>query len=417
MTGQSTKSWPFYLFLIAACVFQLTAAAIIGLDGPPSHDEGAFLRNIKYFGGSVSIEKLRDYPEIKGPLMFIVYGKFGDLFGFELWKLRALSVAISILTLWVYYLLLWRVFGSHRIAALTCGLLMVNPYWIRLSVFVYVDMMPLLFMALYLLLLLRNQIVLPLLLLAGTLLCTQHYVFAPLGAGLFWAARMLRGASAATGRGDRVRSAGMIIGYALCLVPFGLLALLWQGVAPPGAVAGLPWNESLYHPQHLTVYVLLLPVFVAPILLLRLKPIYFSWRTIVLACLLSPYYYFFPVRLSRWAEGRTPAIGIFHRLVQVVTNENRLLEHAVLCLAFVAGIPILLYLMKDCCQKVKGRQFDLALLLDLMILSFLLVMPFSPALWEKYFMPLVPLLSIRLLLIGRNGGEAGPFARVPQAAG
>jgi len=392
---------PFVLFLVTACVFQAAAAAVIGLDRPPSRDEGPFLVNIRHFMGGVTLEKLRSYPEIKGPLMFIVYAKVADVVGFEPWKLRTLSVAISIVTYCVYYLLLWHVFRSHKVAWLACGLLMVNPYMIRLSVFIYVDMMPLLFLIGFLALVLRGKVIPAFVVLAGTLLVSQHYVFALAGVGLFYAARAL------LCREKRVHSALMLIGCGLSMVPFGLLVLLWHGICPPKAALVIPRDESLYHPNYLTAYILLLPVYVAPILLLRLKSVYFSLRRIASACLLSVYYYFFPVRLSRLAEGHTPAIGMFHRLVQLGTRGNRSLEHVVLYLTFALGIPVLLCLIRDCYGKVRGREFDLALLLDLMILSFLLIMPFSFLVWEKYFVPVIPLLSVRLLLIGRTGDDAG----------
>jgi len=52
----------------------------------------------------------------------------------------------------------------------------------------------------------------------------------------------------------------------------------------------------------------------------------------------------------------------------------------------------------DCYQRRKSPDVDFLLFIDLAILTFLLMMPFSYLVWEKYFLPVVPLALIYLLL-------------------
>jgi len=49
--------------------------------------------------------------------------------------------------------------------------------------------------------------------------------------------------------------------------------------------------------------------------------------------------------------------------------------------------------------KLRERSPDFSLLLDLTIIAFLLIMPISYLVWEKYFLLLLPLATVRILLI------------------
>ena len=399
---------PLLLFLAAVCVFQFATAAIIGLDRPFYIDEQTRLKIIKYFSGGPTLEKLRDYEEVNAPGMYVIYAAVGDLVGFDLWKLRLFSILVAIPTCLLYFMLLRRVLDSDKVAALVAAVLIVNPYMIRISVFLFPDMLPLCLMMLSLTLLVRGRTAWHFLPLAATLLFRQYYVFLIVGAIAFHAARAWRDAEHRT---DAVR---MTIGYFLCMVPFGLLALLWGGIHPPNGVVYVVTDtpEPLYHPHYLTAYLLLIPAYTAPILMFRLKPVYFSRLVLIATCLLTPSYWLAPVALSlRSATRKNPAIGTYHRLLQVIARENDTITHVLLCLTFAAGIPVLLYFVRSTWRRLRRRRFDLALQLDLAILAFLVIMPFSYQLWEKYLIPLIPLVSIRLMLIGRSGNDAPDLPR------
>ncbi|HWR82664.1 MAG TPA: hypothetical protein VN285_05125, partial [Candidatus Deferrimicrobium sp.] len=74
---------------------------------------------------------------------------------------------------------------------------------------------------------------------------------------------------------------------------------------------------------------------------------------------------------------------------------------------FLGALPIFLVLVEDCNVRMRQRRTELCLLLDLAILCFLIVMPFSYLWWEKYFLPLVPLAATRLLLLGQTESSLG----------
>ena len=66
---------------------------------------------------------------------------------------------------------------------------------------------------------------------------------------------------------------------------------------------------------------------------------------------------------------------------------------------------MLLWLVRDAWRRARLKSFDLTLLLDLTLLAFFLLMPFSYNVWEKYLLPALMVLSMRLA-IGESEGEA-----------
>ena len=69
-------------------------------------------------------------------------------------------------------------------------------------------------------------------------------------------------------------------------------------------------------------------------------------------------------------------------------------------LAFGLGVAVLAAIARDVTLRRPARWPDARTLLGLAVLSFLAVMPFSYMHWEKYFMPLLPLVSVLVLAEG-----------------
>ena len=129
-----------------------------------------------------------------------------------------------------------------------------------------------------------------------------------------------------------------------------------------------------------------------------------------MAAAVSVCYFAFPVTVSASAvEAGTHTVGFLHRSFVGLCGDTWLVA-AVFYVGFLFGLPVLLSVVRDTYLRLKDRRLDYALFLDLCILSFLLLMPFSYLTWEKYFMPLVPLATARFLL-PQNGNpqkaEAG----------
>ena len=114
---------------------------------PPWGDEAHFLNTIRAFGQGISVDLLRTYPEMSGPLPFALFAWWGGLVGFGTAGLRGLSALIAFATLVLYHSTLEQ-HGLHgRLKYLLLVLFAANPYFVGLSVFVFTDMLALFGMA------------------------------------------------------------------------------------------------------------------------------------------------------------------------------------------------------------------------------------------------------------------------------
>ncbi|OGP91533.1 MAG: hypothetical protein A2157_08745 [Deltaproteobacteria bacterium RBG_16_47_11] len=92
----STLSGKWHFLILALPFFgflMITRLAFL-----PIVDEHLFhLKTIEQFASSFPIFNLKDYPSASGPLPYVFWAILGKLIGFELWKLRFLTVFISYL--------------------------------------------------------------------------------------------------------------------------------------------------------------------------------------------------------------------------------------------------------------------------------------------------------------------------------
>jgi len=194
---------------------------------------------------------------------------------------------------------------------------------------------------------------------------------------------------------------------ALSALPMLSLILLWQGPSPDNSYRHLYVDEGItFHPNFLILYVALLFVYLLPPCLLRLRELYGEARTIVIALVASGLYWVFPVRPSSYvAEQGIDVVGLFHRFLRSIFGDT-VMVHVVFSVAFCFGVPIVWCCARDSYQKIRNGKLDLPLFLNLSILTFLIIMPFSYQEWEKYLMPLVPLATARILLLGYDANRA-----------
>jgi len=81
---------------------------------------------------------------MSGPLTFAIYGAWGRLAGFGTAELRLLSPLIASATALVWFAFLRDRLRSCTVVGLALATLVLNPYFIGLSVFVFTDMLALL---------------------------------------------------------------------------------------------------------------------------------------------------------------------------------------------------------------------------------------------------------------------------------
>jgi hypothetical protein len=143
-----------------------------------------------------------------------------------------------------------------------------------------------------------------------------------------------------------------------------------------------------------------------PLAVVYLKEFYSNYRVWLVGLAASVFYVLFPVVPSKPSiDVGIPTVGLFHRLLEWTFSSPRTV-HGVFYLCFLLALPFLFWIVRDLVQRYLKSRFDVALMLDLAIVVFFVVMPFSYLGWEKYFMPVVPPVILRVLLIGRESSTA-----------
>ncbi len=362
-------------------------------------DEWHFQNTIKRFGTEISLETLQHYEEMSTPLPFVVYALWGRVFGFDLFHLRILSVLIALITYIAFHRLLFLTVSDKNIVFFGAALLAVQPYMIGFSIFVYTDMLAILFLILSVTAHVRRRPVLFAAAMALALLSRQYIAFFTLAAGLFYMGEIL----AARKRS----SVGMLLGCVVSLIPYGLLILLWGGPSPDSSLRVRYLEEGFfYHPSVLTLYICLLFVYHFPLAVVYLREFYSNYKVWLVSLLASVFYIIYPIGPSKPSvDVGIPTVGLFHRLLDYLFSGTKAV-HVVFYLCFVLAVPILIWILRDAAHRYHKNRFDLALFLNLGIIVFFVVMPFSYLGWEKYFMLILPLVMLRVLLIGRESTTA-----------
>ena len=378
-------------FLIAFIIFESVVVMVGDLNREPWGDEHHFVQTVKQFGTNFSIDTLTHYNEMSGPLPFIIYSFWGRVFGFDLLILRLLSILIALASYLIFHRLIYLTIKNSSIALMGALFLMVHPYMVGFSIFVFTDGITILFILLALYGLFKKNMVVYCLAMMAALISRQFTIFFLIASVLYF---ILQGASA---------NKKMLIASLLSLIPYVRLVILWGGLSPDNAWRIMYLEDGLsFHVNYLVLYICLMFVYLLPFVTLKWMKIYCDKKIIFASVMLSFLYWFFPVEPSKHdIANNTYTVGLLNKLL-VWLNQAVWFDQAVFYLCFLLGLPILITVVRLIWNNVKQKKIEIAMLLDLSLVSFLLIMPFSYLGWEKYFVPMVPLMVIRLLLLDRQ---------------
>ena len=182
-----------------------------------------------------------DYPSAQTPLYHLLTAWWGELVGFELWKLRLLGVAFSYGMALALLRLLRRAtpLGAWPAFALTL-LFVLSPYVLGASFTLLTDNLAILFALLALERIhayrrtgSAGAFALACLAICAALLTRQAFVWLVPVAAFFLVRRELVGRDLSPGGAARAAAGAALL--ALALVPLAALALEWNGLVPPSA--------------------------------------------------------------------------------------------------------------------------------------------------------------------------------------
>ncbi len=382
-----------FFFLLVLVAFESGLVIVADLKRPFWGDEAHFVETIRQFGDEISMESLKHYNEMSTPLPFIAYAIWGRTFGFDIHILRSLSVLLAIVTYLLFYHLLMSIFARPRTALWATLFLVLHPYMIGLSIFVFTDMMTILFLLMFLISLRRQAPVLLAIFSSAGLLSRQYFAFLPAAAALFCLSGYIQ-------KRD-VQKLEMLASIALSFLPMLFLMVLWGGPAPDNEMRDLYLGGGLrFSPSYLALYLCQFVLYLLPIVIIKWRHYFRDMRlNIISLALASLFYWWFPVKPSLSAvSAGVDTVGLFHRFIRRAIGSEY--EWIPFFVAFWLSLPILFSIVKDAVQRCISKDHGLTFFLDLSITSFLVIMPFSYLVWEKYFLMVMPLLLIRMLLDG-----------------
>ena len=392
------------LVLLAFVILvEIGAASLVDLNRPAWGDEAHFYETVKLFGSDFSLTTLRTYPEMSTPLPFIAYAAWGHLVGFELSHLRLLSMIFAVSTYLIFFWLLSAVISNPRLVFFGAVCLVLLPYMIGFSLFVYTDISAIFFGTMALYALSKRSTWLTAVSLAMAVLCRQYMAFLVIAGAVFYAIERLTNP-----KRDTIRQLAAVL---LSALPYLALVIFWGGTSPDNALRSQFLSEPVrFHPEMLSLYIAALFVYLFPLAALNFRTFYRNWRLAVLSVIGVGFIVLFPVRVSGpLAVLGVSRVGQFHRILRLFFD-NEFMVHMAFAACFLLALPIVFYMMVDVVKHVRARKTDAHLLAAICILIFMSMMPFSYLGWEKYLMPVVPTAIVYLLMVLEVKRTPGPRA-------
>lgn len=367
----------------------LVVLAAVAINRPLWGDEEHYVQAIDRFGHHLSLELLRTYEgELAPPLPFLMYAGWGRLAGFELSTLRVFSLLIAFATLLVWHRFFVLMLGKPAVAMGLTLFLAVHPYNAGLSVFVFNDMVAMLFVALAAVAFIRGRALEVAVWLALALLSRQFMAFVVMAAGGVAAARWWLAR-----RPDDFRLAAAV---ALSVVPLLALMWFWQGPGPDNEARHTYLQHGMaYKMPGLMLYLSLLTVYLAPVFVFWRVP--FGKPSIAAFVLVVATYGLWPVVAAeaQLAVGITTA-GFLHRVVSALLPP--IVQQAFWALTAGGGAALTAALAIRGVDALRRDDHRGQAFVCLTLLAFLILMPFSYMYWEKYFMPVLPFALIAIVM-------------------
>lgn len=366
---------------------------------PPWGDEAHFLVAVRLFGEGLSLELLRTYPEMATPLSFVAYACWGGIVGFDTGMLRLLSPLVAFATTWIWWLVLCRACGgASRWTLVALAVIVFNPYFVGLSIFVFTDMLALFGLAVVTYGMLINRVVLVVVGIAVATLSRQYLAFL---APAVIAADLLT--TAAGRRRGRLSLAGVV-----GLLPLGACVALWGWqLAPASPLRDLFLTEGLrFDPHALSLYLAVPGIYLLPMLL----PVFRTVRahTWLIAVAVGAFVLVFPVEGSIVQSRSGPGtVGFVHETLTPALPTPAV--NAVFWIFATIWLTAAIHALRTLRQRMGAPPLTVADAFPWYgCAMFLLLMPFSYMPWEKYALPLLMLGSLAIAARARDHGPRSP---------
>jgi hypothetical protein len=366
-----------YLILYFGCL-----TAFIGLSHKLWTDEHHFLRAIEYFYNNTSLHSLKHYNELATPFTFIFYAWWAKLYVLEIEWLRIGSMIVAS-TCYLAIFKLFRLFFTRWISFLGMVFISLNPYMLGISFFVYTDMWAILAVVVAVVFLFKKYYFLSALALTFALWSRQYAVYQLSANCLFLIYVYYPSIKKIVG------SISIMSLSFFSLIP---LFILWGGFTPINEIRYVYiQTDIIYQWNGLWAYLASFTVYTFPIYFIWFVYHKINYRLLIVAFLLAGFYFLNPIQASECAvEASYDSIGFFDKfLKQFFTNKYKI------DLIYYLFISFQIYYLIHCIKIIKNHPIFIFTILSMAM--FLLIMPLSYIVWEKYILLLLPIYFLSLL--------------------
>ncbi len=376
-------------FIPLLALYEICVLYIINLDHSVWGDEGHFYNTILFFK-DLDLSKIADYKEVTPPLTYLVYALWGKVVGFEISSLRILSVVISAGVAFLLHYLIFSLFQKRSFTILGTLLFMLNPYVIGMSIFIYTDMLTVFFIIMLLIGIFNNNI--PLIFFSSCLsiLTRQYSIIFLIAAVIYFFFLYLE-------KGEK-KNLFNIIAVIVSTFPLIFLFYIWGGISPhSGAKYWIGNNLLGYDLNSLSTYISIIPIYTLPLFAVISWKNRENWKFYIVFFVIGLIYFFFRVKASNVTLTQTDltTVGLFHKSFQNIVGDG-FLQHIIFYFFFVMGIWFVYKVACRFWRKIQTKSTNWFSFCEMTILFYLLIMPFSYQIWEKYILILLPSIIIYL---------------------
>jgi len=375
LSSQQREAISRLILLLPYCVILIG----VGLNFRLIGDEGSFtLKVVEKFSVEWPFPDIINYRSSTPPLPYLIFTAFGKIFGFEIWKLRLLTVFLTIIAINLFYDLCKRYkLPTPLLAALY---LLFFPYIFFHGFTVYTMSFGLLFGVLALRYYLSDEASKRNLLAASVaatlaIYSRQEYLALPVAILIYEFFRIPRGKLFSTIK-IRFWNWFLLATPLMLILP---LFILWRGVSPPD-----PYVQKLaIVPQHLNFAPIFVGFYFLPFLFSKNFLELLNSKKIILITfiVLIPVFIIFPLTYSDEMNELAVAMGIIiHGIDLVGKYLGEVMIIIVRIVLWVVGILLIL-------SEVRSNAWDSVKLKLFSILgTFLVLITFTPYVAERYYM-------------------------------
>lgn len=378
--------WSILSFYIVSIISIVT----IGL--PYRGDERHFVETIRLFSDNFSLNTLKDYPEVTPPLFYYVFAAWSKLFGHSIESLRIFNSIISFMNWLLIFKLNERFIKDIKIVFFLSLISVLNPYFLGMSAHVFTDMLTINFILVSMLSFFNNNFIVFTIFSTMAILTRQYAIIFPAGVFIYSVLNVKIHSSV---------NKKFIIGSVISLLPILSLFMVWQNISPKSGIEKwLVPNSNIYNVDYINSYITFSIIYILPVFLLVFKKSNLDLKVIASSIFFALVISLFPIKTSVATLMLTDykTIGFAHEFLVDIFGFETIAIKSLLWFLLLIGCLINMKIIFSIIKKIKDNRFEKDIVPYLVWVLFLLVMPFSYQVWEKYLTMILPFLLLSIFI-------------------